>query len=64
MANKVKQLRTEQGIDLVTMAQKTGLSKQTIWSIETGRTKEDLLKWSTVKRITLALNKKIEEVFF
>ena len=64
MANNLKKFRLEQEMSLLKLAKKSGVSHQTIFNIEKGKTSEDKIYFSTVKKLCRALEKTQEELFF
>ena len=61
MINKIKIIRTNEKISQEVLAQKVGVSRITINSIENGRSTP---KINVAMKIAEALGKKVEDIFF
>lgn len=61
LKNRLKEIRTEQGLSQATLAEIVGVSRNTISSIETGQF-SPTAKLALV--ICIALDKKFEDVFY
>jgi len=64
MANRLKEVRTESGLSIRELAKRSGITIQTIYNIERGSVHDDRIIFSTVKKLSVALGRKIEELFF
>lgn len=61
LKNRLKEIRTEQGLSQATLAEIVGVSRNTISSIETGQF-SPTAKLALV--ICIALDKKFEDIFY
>lgn len=64
MSNLVKETRKKLGLSIREVAKMSGLSFQSVWNLEEKKVSDDKIRFSTVKKLSVALNKKIEELFF
>lgn len=62
MLNNVRELRKAAGLSLNELAQRSGISRTTIWAIETGRA--EVVQSTTLIAIADALGKEVQECFF
>jgi putative transcriptional regulator len=62
MANKLKELRQRAGIPMSVLARRSGVSRCTIYLIETG--KQQNPQAGTMSRIAKALGLPVEVIFF
>ena len=60
--NKIKEIRKEQGLTLIELAEITGISVGYICHLEKGTRKNPSAQM--MEKIALALNKSVHEVFF
>ena len=62
MTNKVKEFREEANLSQEKLAEMSGVSRNTISSLET---KENVnITYLVMKKISMALNKTVQEIFF
>jgi len=61
--NKVKELREALNLSVNDFSIKSGLSRQAIYNIESGRVGTNNIRLGIAKKISLALNRRIEEIF-
>lgn len=62
MKNKVKEFREEANLSQEKLAEMSGVSRNTISSLET---KENVnITYLVMKKISMALNKTVQEIFF
>ena len=61
LKNRIKEVRTEKGLSQAGLAQRVGVSRNTISSIETGQY-SPTAKLALI--LALALDKKFEELFY
>ena len=62
MENRIEELRREEGLNQKEFAKLAGISRATLWAIETGRNKTMLA--STMMSIAAALHRPVNEVFY
>lgn len=60
--NKIKALRMKCKMTQEELAVKSGVSRTTIWALESG--KQEVTTTATLKKIATALNTSVSEIFF
>lgn len=60
MRNRVKEMRTKQGMTQEELAERVGVSRQTIISIESGRYKPSII---LAYKLALTFDQRIEDLF-
>jgi len=61
MNNKLQIVRKEQGMSITELSRRSGLSRNAIYDIESGRTNP---LGTTMYELSRALNKRVSEIFF
>jgi transcriptional regulator with XRE-family HTH domain len=62
MGFKIREIRENQKMSQEELAKKSGVSRGTIWALETGRSKMTTTK--TLVKLAKALNTSIDQIFF
>ena len=61
MGYRIREIREEKGMSQTELSEKTGLTRATIWRLETG--KEETTTTKTLLKIAEALNVSVGELF-
>jgi transcriptional regulator with XRE-family HTH domain len=59
---KIKEIREAAGMTQQQLSERSGISRSIINGLETGRTKTTTT--ATLRKIAIALNKKVDDIFF
>ncbi len=62
MGYKIKEIREAAGMTQQQLSERSGISRSIINGLETGRTKTTTT--ATLRKIAIALNKKVDDIFF
>lgn len=62
MVTKIKELREKQGLTQTDLANKSGVSRATIWALENGTARSTTTK--TLFKVATALNTTVDNIFF
>lgn len=62
MGYKIKEIREAAGMTQQQLSDRSGISRSIINGLETGRTKTTTT--ATLRKIAIALNKKVDDIFF
>ena len=62
MGYKIKEIREAAGMTQQQLSERSGISRSIINGLETGRTKTTTT--ATLRKIAIALNKKVADIFF